>query len=75
MPIITIDVADDKLKLLLEVTDLLEIDTSSMQSEDMPDWHRQVLNERMEAYKAGNATWMSWVDFKQKLDNEDTDKI
>jgi hypothetical protein len=70
MPKVTIDVADDKVKLLLEVTDLLEIDKSSFEFEDAPGWHKQVLNERLEEYKSGKATLTSWEDFKKELDNE-----
>ncbi len=75
MPKITIDVADDKLKLLLELTDLLEIDRSTMQSEAGPDWHPQVLHERMEEYKAGKSTLIAWEDFKKELDKEETDEV
>ena len=75
MPKITIDVSDDKLKLLLEVTDLLEIEKSNLQFEDVPEWHKQVLHERMEEYKAGKSSLIGWEDFKQELDNEETDEI
>lgn len=74
MPKVTIDVADDKLNLLFEVTDLLEIDKSSFQFEDVPDWHKQVLNERFEEYKAGKSSMTSWEDFSQELDNEEANE-
>ena len=74
MPKVTIDVADDKLNLLFEVTDLLEIDKSSFQFEDLPDWHKQVLNERFEEYKAGKSSMTSWEDFSQELDNEEANE-
>ena len=75
MPKITIDVAEDKLKLLLEVTDLLEIDKRSMHYEDVPNWHNQILHERMEEYNSGKSSLISWEDFKQELDNEETDVL
>ena len=74
MPKVTIDVADDKMNLLFEVTDLLEIDKSSFQFEDVPDWHKQVLNERFEECKAGNSSMTSWEDFSQELDNEEANE-
>ena len=74
MPKVTIDVADDKLNLLFKVTDLLEIDKSSFRFEDVPDWHKQVLNERLEEYKAGKSSMTSWEDFSQELDNEEANK-
>ena len=74
MPKVTIDVADDKLNLLFEVTDLLEIDKSSFQFEDVPDWHKQVLNERFEEYKAGKSSMFFWEDFSQELDNEEANE-
>ena len=74
MPKVTIDLAYDKLNLLFEVTDLLEIDKSSFQFEDVPDWHKQVLNERFEEYKAGKSSMTSWEDFSQELDNEEANE-
>lgn len=74
MPKVTIDVADDKLNLLFEVTDLLEIDKNSFRFEDVPDWHKQVLNERMEEYKAGKSSMTSWEDFSKELDNEEANE-
>ena len=71
MPKVTIDVADDKMNLLFEVTDLLEIDKSSLRFEDVPDWHKQVLNERLEEYKAGESSMTSWEDFSKELDNQE----
>ena len=74
MPKVTIDVADDKLNLLFEVTDLLEIDKSSFRFEKVPDWHKQVLNERLEEYKAGKSSMTSWEDFSRELDNEEANE-
>ena len=72
---VTIDIADDNLQLLLEVTDLLEIGRNSLKFEEVPDWHKQILNERMEAYKAGKFSPSSWEEFRQELDNEETDEL
>ena len=74
MPKVTIDVADDKLNLLFKVTDLLEIDKGSFRFEDVPDWHKQVLNERLEEYKAGKSSMTSWEDFSQELDNDEANE-
>ena len=74
MPKVTIDVADDKLNLLFEVTDLLEIDKNSFRFEDVPDWHKQVLNERLAEYKAGKSAMTSWEDFSKELDNEEANE-
>ena len=74
MPKVTIDVADDKMNLLFELTDLLEIDKSSFRFEDVPDWHKQVLNERLEESKAGKSTMTSWEDFSKELDNEEANE-
>ncbi len=75
MPKVTIDVADDKLNLLLEVANLLEIDKGNFQFEDVPDWHKQILNERMEEYRAGKSSLTSWEDFSQELDNEEANEV
>lgn len=70
MPKVTIDVADDKVNLLLEITDLLEIDKSNFEFKDVPEWHLQILNERLEEYRTGNGTLNSWNDVKKDLSNE-----
>ena len=74
MPKVTIDVADDKLNLLFEVTDLLEIDKSSFRFEDVPDWHKQVLNERLEEYKAGKSSLTSWEEFGEELEKDEANE-
>ncbi len=75
MPKVTIDVADDKMNLLFEVTDLLEIDKNNFHFEDVPDWHKQILNERLDEYKAGKSSLTSWEDFRQELDNEGANEV
>ena len=69
MPKVTIEVADDKMNLLLEVTNLLEIANSNIDLEEVPEWHKQVLQERRNEYKAGKSTLLSWEDVKEELNN------
>ena len=76
MPKVTIDVNEEKLKLLLEVADVLEIDRENIEMNfEVPDWHKHKLNERLEEYKAGNALLISWEKFEKELGILRSDEI
>ena len=56
-----IDKIDDE-KLLWAIARLLHLD-----DEDIPEWHKQILNERLEEYEKGNAKMKDWEEVKKKL--------
>lgn len=35
----------------------------------IPDWHREILDERMAKYAADGFQGITWDEFKQELDN------
>lgn len=40
--------------------------------DESPDWHKNILNERMERYQAGKTSTSSWDDFEKELNNKET---
>lgn len=75
MPKVTIDVDDDKLKLLLEVADVLKINRDHIDIDlQVPAWHKQILQERLGEYKAGKAFLTAWEDVEKELDNEEANE-
>ena len=34
---------------------------------DVPDWHKQILQERLEKYESGNAKMKDWEEVKKTL--------
>ena len=56
-----IDKIDDE-KLLWAIARLLHLD-----DEDIPEWHKQILKERLEEYEKGNAKMKDWEEVKKKL--------
>ncbi len=72
MPQITLDVPLENLALLLEITDemgILKKDT--IISDGSPDWHNNILKERMIKYQGGKTSTTLWEDFERELNNED----
>lgn len=49
-------------KLLWAIARLLHLD-----DEDVPEWHKQILNERLEEYEKGNAKMKDWEEVKKHL--------
>ena len=42
---------------------------------DIPEWHKQVLKERLEDYNKGNIATTSWEDFRKELEKEDEEDL
>ena len=42
---------------------------------DLLEWHKKVLKERLEEYNKGNVALISWDDFRQELEKEDEDDL
>ena len=57
-----IDKIDDE-KLLWAIARLLHLDDEG----DVPDWHKQILQERLEKYESGNAKMKDWEEVKKTL--------
>ena len=71
MPQITLDVPQENLALLLELTDAIGILKKDLIiSDGSPDWHKNILKERMEKYKDGKTGVTSWEDFEKELNDE-----
>ncbi len=72
MPKITLDIPEENVALLKEVTKAMGIDKENFViKNDVPEWHKQALQERMEDYKTGNTSVTSWEAFENELDKED----
>ncbi len=76
MPKITLEIPDENVALFMEITEAIGINKLNIVVKDnVPEWHKQVLNERMENYKAGKTTATSWKQFADELDKEDADEV
>ena len=74
MPKITLDIPEENVALLMEVTEALGINKKDLTVIDgIPEWHKQVLNERITNYKAGKTSATPWEEFEKGLDKEDED--
>jgi hypothetical protein len=72
MPKVTLDIPEENISLLMEVTEAMGIDKYNIIIQDQsPDWHLQILNERLEKYDAGKTWATSWDEFEKELDRED----
>jgi hypothetical protein len=48
--------------LLEEIDRLLHLDEA-----EIPEWHKQILLERLKEDEAGNTEWLDWEDVKKDL--------
>jgi hypothetical protein len=72
MPQVTLHIPEENIALLLEITEVMGLSKSDVLiKEDSPDWHSQILNERLEKYKSGKTQASSWDRFEKELDAED----
>ena len=42
---------------------------------DILEWHKKVLKERLEDYNKGNVATTSWEDFRKELEKEDEEYL
>ena len=69
---VTIELPEENIPLLLEVTKAMGITNENVSIKNgAPDWHSSILKERLERFKAGESKATSWDDFEKELDSED----
>jgi hypothetical protein len=72
MPKVILDIPDENVQLLLEITEALGISRKDVAlKEESPEWHFNILKERMEKYKGSGTSATPWEDFEKELDRED----
>jgi hypothetical protein len=68
MPQITLNIPSEKLELLKEVSEAMGLESAELNLiSASPEWHQQVLNERLEKFKSGHSKLHNWEDFKKKI--------
>jgi hypothetical protein len=55
---------DDE-RILFAISRLLQVD------EDIPDWHKEILEERRNKIESGDEKFYNWNDIKDELKNVD----
>ncbi len=72
MPQVTLDIPEENIPLLLEITEALGIAKKNIFiKNESPDWHLPILNERLESYRTGRSQVTAWDDFEKELNRED----
>jgi hypothetical protein len=73
MPQITLDIPLENIPLLMEVTLAMGLETENILPKDQsPEWHQNILQERLEIYNSGKANLNSWEDIEKKMNEEDS---
>lgn len=67
MPQVTLNIPNDNVQLLLEITAAMGLETEQILVKDSPGWHENVLNERQEAYSTGKTKLVSWEDIDKEI--------
>lgn len=69
---VTIEIPEENIGLLLEVTEAMGINKKDIFiKSEIQEWHKQVLQKRLEDYQAGSAKASSWDEFVKELAAED----
>ena len=76
MPQVILNIPAENIPLLLQITEAMGIEkTNVVIKDEIPDWHFQILNERLKKYNTSNSAATSWDEFQQELDSEDADTM
>jgi hypothetical protein len=68
---ITLNIPDDKAIFFLDLIKNLNFTIVNDQIElDIPDFHKKILNERMESYKKNPGEELDWDQVKKDLDKD-----
>jgi hypothetical protein len=71
MPQVTLDIPEENMPLFMHITEAMGITKENLLIKDeSPDWHLQILNDRLERYNSGKTTAGSWDDFEKELDSD-----
>jgi len=72
MPQITLDIPAENIPLLMEVAAVMGLETENIVAKDKsPEWHQNILHERLEKYNTGKTKLTNWEDAENEMDEED----
>jgi len=54
---------EDKLQLINDIWDSLN---EELRNSEIPEWHKQILDERLKKMENGEATFKNWEEIKRK---------
>jgi hypothetical protein len=64
---ITINIEHNHADFLLELLKSLEYVTIETEEEDIPEWHKEILKDRIKAYQENPQDVIEWAEVKKKL--------
>lgn len=64
---ITINIKQNHADFLLELLKSLEYVTIETEEEDIPEWHKEMLKERIKAFEENPHDVIEWAEVKKKL--------
>jgi Putative addiction module component len=64
---ITINIEQNHADFLLELLKSLEYVTIETEEEDIPEWHKEMLKERIKAFEENPQDVIEWAEVKKKL--------
>lgn len=72
MPQIILDIPIENIPLLMEVATAMGLETENIVSKnESPEWHQNILRERLEIYNSGKANLTNWEDLEKNMNEED----
>ena len=72
MPHLTLESPEENIALLLEVANAMGLEAENILVKDgSPDWHQNILNERLEKYNVGKTGVTSWEEIEKEMNDED----
>ena len=69
---ITISIPDNKEQLFIDLMKSLSFvkKIESVENTDIPEWHKTIIDQRMENYKNNPESYREWEDVKKEIDTK-----
>ena len=65
---ITLNIPNNHAAFFMQLLESLNLDIKVEEKEDFPEWHRAILEERLEKYKDGDKSqFLKWEDIKKEI--------
>ena len=69
---ITVTIPDNKESLFMELMKSLSFvqNVEAIESADIPEWHKEIIDQRMENYKKNPESYRGWEDVQEEINKK-----
>ena len=68
---ITLEIPNKHSEFFLQLLESLNLDIKIKEAEDIPEWHKSILEERLAKYENGDkSSFLKWEDIKTQIETD-----